>query len=256
MRTTTLGAVLFALVLGVAGCRNNGSSSSGGGTGLSSNQPANQPAASPSPNKECPPGSMPSPTPTPSKQNPANCPTPSPSPGASPSPVNQQEIALYNDAGGILGQPNTLLFTGGGLTISEQTGGAAEGSKFLRAVAGPGGFWGITVDKNNPANGIDLSSFASGSLKLAVRVDRALTPADAIVINVTGAGMSPVSVALDSSIGFNPSSAGTWQDVSIPLSRFSGVNLSKVNAPFAVAINSPSGTPSVTIDIDNVRITK
>lgn len=179
-----------------------------------------------------------------------NAPSTSPN---SPAPAPAATYNVYDDAGGVLGDPNALLFTGGGLTVAEQSGGAPEGSKYMRASnAVPGSFWGVTLDRNNKGNSKDLSSFSGGKLTFQIRVDRALGIAERLLVNVTDSAGKTQSIQISDAEGFDINKPNVWQAISIPLSGYA-VDKTKIKVPFAIAVDSPAGTPALTIDIDIVQ---
>jgi hypothetical protein len=174
--------------------------------------------------------------------------------GPAPAPPTAQTYNVYNDAGGVLGDPNVLLFTGGGLTISEQVGGAPEGSKYLRASnCVPGAFWGVTLDKNATGRVEDLSAFSTGFLTFQIRVNRTVGITERLIVNITDKTPKTQSVLLASGVGFDPSKVDQWQAIRIPISAYDQIDKSKIVVPFAIAVDSPASTPALTIDIDNVQ---
>jgi hypothetical protein len=190
-------------------------------------------------------------------QTPTPTPVPSGTPTATPTPVPTfpQNLNLYNDQGGILGNPNVLLFTGGGLTIDEKSGGAAEGSKYLESVTPTGGFWGISLDKNNQGLSANASSLAGGALRFSIRLARNLNTAEVLHINLSDKSQKTFSVSVGKDPSCSGDVSGQWQELVIPISLYPGVDLSHLTVPFAIADASPSGSPRLTFDIDNVRWT-
>lgn len=188
-------------------------------------------------------GNAPAPTtPAPAPNNPAPA-----TPSASP-------FKIYNDAGGVLGEPEVLLFTGGALTIAELSGGAPEGTKYLRATdCVPGAFWGVTMDEHNTGAVRNLSALAGASLKFNIRVDRALAAGERLVVNLTDGNGTTQSILLTSAVGFDPTRTGSFQQVAIPISSYSQIDKTRIRVPFAIAVDSPAGTAALTIDIDDVQ---
>lgn len=130
------------------------------------------------------------------------------------------------------------------------TGYTPEGILYQRGVAtAPGGFWGVTLDDNNAGLTRDLSSFTGGTLKLAIRLSRALTGGESVRVNIEDAGTTAI-FTIGPAQGFQSSSVA-WQEISIPLSNyFSTVDETRIKVPFAVAVLVSS---NLTFDVDAVR---
>ncbi len=226
--------VAFFLTLAGWGCKKHKAESGGG----SNPNPAPAPA--------------PAPTVEPST-GPVNA--PKPSTGTTPSVPNDGSLfGIYDDQGGVLGDANALLFTGGGLTVQERTGDAPEGTKFMRAMnAVSGGFWGVSLDRNNSGNSHDLSSFSNGGLHFFIRVNREIKAGEKLNINLTDAANHTQTVTLSNTVGFAFKKPDAWQEISIQLSDYTNIDKKRIRVPFAIAIEGVGNSDELTIDIDAVR---
>ncbi len=165
---------------------------------------------------------------------------------------------VYNDDGlpTTSGASVSDIFVGTGVSLAEVTGGyTTEGVEYQRTTGfDTGEFWGITLDDNNVGADRNLSAY-NGNFKFSLRlVNRTLSSiagGDHLRIELKSTGAAAVAVSLTSgSFGFNRLSSD-WQEISIPLSNFTGLNLAQIQNPFAIvaiALNS-----SLTFDIDAVR---
>lgn len=124
-------------------------------------------------------------------------------------------------------------------------------------------FWGITLDSATavvacgltpPTNGFskDLSSFTGGTLNFSLRLGRALAVGETLNINVADQATTFSSALVNGADGYSRLST-EWQEISIPLTRYIGVDFNHIVVPFAVA---GSGLASIlTFDVDAVRWT-
>lgn len=160
---------------------------------------------------------------------------------------------VYNDDGlpseaGITAD----IFTNANFLSELSSGYTPEGINYQRASnASTGNTWGVTLDDNSLGQSKDLSTFASGTLRFALRLARALESSEQIIVELTDAANVVNSFTLASgSNGYNRLGTG-WQEISIPITSFSTINKSQVKVPFAARVNA-LGT-SLTYDMDAVR---
>lgn len=141
------------------------------------------------------------------------------------------------------------------MDLSELDAGyTPEGLQYQRATNAPDdSFWGVTLDKNSLSLSRDMSAFNGGYLKFAIRLHRvvAALPTEEIQIHLGDA--VPVTVIFTLTSGANGFSrlSTDWQEVSIPIASFAGLNTSLVRVPFAIVMETL--TSNLTFDIDAVR---
>ena len=162
-------------------------------------------------------------------------------------------FGVYSDNGLPLGVGVDSDIFVGGLTLSEMsTGGyTPEGIKFMRASnAASGNFWLVTIDKMNVGNNKDLSSYSN--LKFALRLGRVVAPSptEVLAIRIQSTSCTQTYQLVSGSDGFNRTNTD-WQEISIPISNFSGLNSAHVNVPFNFVILTAAS--SLTFDVDAVR---
>ena len=134
---------------------------------------------------------------------------------------------------------------------TSNAGYAAEGLTYLRATsASTGDFWLVTLDKNSTGIERNLSSFSAGSLKFALRLGRVMSGTESIRIDIQDNATTRSFFLISGSNGFSRFSVD-WQEISIPISGFGGVNLARIKVPFAIVTALLSST--LTFDVDAVR---
>jgi|GEM_PF-6682793 len=142
-----------------------------------------------------------------------------------------------------------------GLTLTTFSSGyVAQGNEAQRASNTVNGDnWGVTLDKTAgaPVTTKDLSSFSGGNLKFAVRlVNRTLGGGESLDVRIESAvGGPPGYVPLGAGHGFSGASL-EWQEITVPITAFPGVDLSQVEIPFRIQVTTGS---SLTFDIDAIR---
>jgi len=157
--------------------------------------------------------------------------------------------------------PGFLVFVGPDTTAGverdeiteENSGYTPQGLKYFRLTARNSignnfAFWGVSMSGTK-----NLSSFSFGSLKLALRTN----PQIGAIINTRveiNDGVITRGVNLDSTYGFSRLSTD-WQEISIPISDFTnqGINLSNIQNPFAIALQSIPSATTLVVDVDAVR---
>lgn len=186
--------------------------------------------------------------------------------GAAPPPPPPPDgtVAFYSDAGlhaDAGHEPDIIAWAGpGGYTLEEISGGGAapDPSKFERDTSDAPWFgWGITLDKNDNTYTKDMSAFSSGHIKFYIKTSRAFVGTEKVFINVqeanVGGAAGPKSPNLSLSAYFD-SSNPAWQEVSIPLSAITGVNLSRILNP--ILLGTADMVDPMTIDVDYIRWTE
>jgi hypothetical protein len=166
---------------------------------------------------------------------------------------NSNTFDVYNDDGLPSGAGlDSDIFTSGGLSLAEiSTGYTPEGVKYQRATNAPDdAFWGVTLDDANMGLTQNLSSFSGGTLKFALRLGRTLGAGESIRIDIQDTGFTGNFSLVSGSNGYSRLDTN-WQEISIPISSFAGVNLSQIKVPFAVVL--PILTSTLTFDVDAVR---
>lgn len=177
-------------------------------------------------------------------------------------------LVLYSDNGLLLEGshiPDILAWSGDAVAFNpglvETTGGGASGDavKFQSDVDSPPNTWfgwGLTLDKNNTGYKRDLTEYASGHLKFYLKTDRALTGSEEVFLNIEEAGGvgAPKSdpVVVNAGYGWNNASSA-WQEISVPVSAFTGINLMNIRIPFEITVHNISAITPITMDVDYVR---
>lgn len=165
---------------------------------------------------------------------------------------------VYNDDGlpSISGASESDIFVDPGVSLSEVTSGyTPEGVRYQHTTNMDGGeFWGVTLDKNSVGASRDLSA-TSGTLKFSIRlVNRTMTTiagGDHLRIELKSAGAAAVPIDLaDGTYNFNRLSTD-WQEISIPITDFAGLNTSQIQNPFAIV--AITMTSPLDFDIDAIR---
>jgi hypothetical protein len=184
-------------------------------------------------------------------------------------------VASFNGTFGIVSEtvPGLTLdtdsklgtFMGGGATIttSDDTVGAPEGTKSVKAVvnqsaAGFSGWtvqWGLPPPITTEADTKDLSGYYDGSLRFWFKGPAALTNVTNIGIrsgNVE-AGKEVSKVALKNYVTFD----NQWHAVTIPISAFANgrpfADISRAKILFGIYVEGSSGGAAQTFWVDNVR---
>ena len=150
---------------------------------------------------------------------------------------------IFNDQG----IPTGAQVFAGGLSLSEPTGGAAEGNKFMRASGVTSSFWMVDLQTGLA----DLDSFPGGTIKFFIRLDRPLALGETLRLEMQRPNNGPKQGVVSGILwnGFSGSNTG-WQEVSIDLSNFF-LGQGTIQAPFIFVTSV--GAPVMTIDIDFVR---
>lgn len=140
------------------------------------------------------------------------------------------------------------------MPLSESSSGyTPEGLKYQHATSAPeGSFWGVTLDATDIGQNKSLVAFNGGNLKFALRLGRTVANDETIRIELTDSTPPGIGVNLVSgSNGFNR--LGTdWQEITIPIASFGGLDTSAIEVPFAVVMLDLNGG-TLTFDIDAVR---
>jgi hypothetical protein len=152
--------------------------------------------------------------------------------------------SVYSD----LGLPaNTNLFTGGGITVDAamSSGYTPEGIRYARSSNTTNSqFWGISLNSGS----VDLSSYSF--LKFDLRLGRELDSGETLIIRVQDASLTYSHPLVSSSDGFNRMDT-LWQEISIPVSDFAGIDSHHISVPFIVLVQSV--TSPLTFDLDAIR---
>lgn len=167
---------------------------------------------------------------------------------------NSNTFDVYNDNGLPSGSGlDSDIFDPSSLLAELSSGYTPEGIKYQRASnTSTGQFWGVTIDDNNDGNRKNLSDFSSGSIKFSLRLGRAMAAVgvDTLSVEITDS-VGPSSYSLTSGAnGFNRLNTD-WQDISIPISNFAGLNTALIKNPFAL-VTTIAASP-LTYDVDAVR---
>jgi hypothetical protein len=96
---------------------------------------------------------------------------------------------------------------------------AFEGTNGWQVVCGQG--WSSWVFKSTVLTGVDMGAFLGGSLHVAIKGS-----APSVGIFVSSVGVKSTAVDLDS-LGYK--NDGAWHEITVPLSRFAGLDLTQVN---------------------------
>ena len=142
------------------------------------------------------------------------------------------------------------------------SGYTPEGIKYLDSQNfSSGSFWGVTLDSATatvpcgatpPTNGFskDLSSFSAGSVVFALKLGRTLDASESLSVNLADNSHTVNGILASGSDGYNRLNT-EWQEISIPISRYAGLDLTHVKVPFSIASSSLSSPLS--FDVDAVR---
>lgn len=173
-------------------------------------------------------------------------------------------LTFYSDSGliNIFGTPDIFTWQKNiplQTSIEQSDGGGPPGdsTKYQR-IGDDDSEWfgaGIVINKvGGNATPTNLSSYSSGnSLKFYIRLGRALSGAENIKIEIEYGDSTPgdkATVNLGPGNGFNSAST-SWQEITIPLTSFSGVDYTKILLPFE--ITAENLTSALTFDWDYVR---
>ncbi|RLD18986.1 MAG: hypothetical protein DRI36_00060 [Caldiserica bacterium] len=111
---------------------------------------------------------------------------------------------------------------------------------------------GIVLNKvSGNASAVDLSAYSSGnSLKFYIKLTRQLSGSEQIKVEIEYGSGSKSTLYLSSSYGFDSTSTN-WQEITIPLTDFTGVDFSSIKLPFE--ITAENITSSLTFYWDYVR---
>jgi len=145
------------------------------------------------------------------------------------------------------------IFTSVGLVLSDSNSDyCPQGSKYQHTTnAISGNFWGVTLDKNNTSQFLDLSDFSGGSLKFSIRLNRVLSGGETIIVNMWDLGFEG-QITLTDQAQFSGTSRN-WQDISLSLLSFqpNPIDFRQVKVPFAIETLTVF-TP-LSFDIDAIR---
>ncbi len=174
-------------------------------------------------------------------------------------------LSFYNDSGLVntFGTPDIFVWSeDSSLSISEERsdgdGAPGDVNKYQR-IGDDNSSWfgaGIVINKvGEVQNPVNLSSYASSSnsLRFYIRLSRGLTDSEKIKVEIEHTSSTKETVYLDANYGFNKDNT-SWQEITIPLTSFSGVDYTQVLLPFE--ITAENITSHLTFDWDNVRWTK
>lgn len=165
-------------------------------------------------------------------------------------------FSVYTDEGlppASLGADSDI-FISAGLNLQEQTGTSytVEGEKFLRATDAPDDFfWGVSVDDDLSGNNQNLSGFNGGTLEFSIRLLRVMTAPETLRLDVVDGSNVTASVLSTAWTGFDKNAVNEWQQISVPIASFAGVNTTQIRVPFAIV--GPALTGSLSFDVDAVR---
>lgn len=157
-----------------------------------------------------------------------------------PSPAT---YSVYSDNG--LPQ-NSSLFTGGGISIDAtmSTGYTPEGIHYARSSNTTSSqFWGISL---SPV--ADLSAYSF--LKFDLRLGRTMGSSEILNIRIQDHSTTFSHPLVDGSDGFSRLNT-QWQEISIPIASFGGVDKHQIVAPFILLVQTV--TSPLTFDIDAIR---
>lgn len=138
-----------------------------------------------------------------------------------------------------------------------------EGLKFFRATMDSNlQFWDVTLDDNASGKIKDLGNFdntltPTANIKFFIRLHRALS-GDTLRIefkdDTPNTAFRPSNAAWS---GFNNALVGDWQEVTILMGSFGGVNavnFSRIEVPFSISVPGyNAGNGPLTFDIDGIR---
>jgi hypothetical protein len=125
--------------------------------------------------------------------------------------------------------------------------------KYVQANSTPGRNDGWTFDRFFRGETQDLSAFSGGQLRFSIRIDHTFTPGELLTVSLEDGNGGVATVALTSIVGFNSAMPGQWQSIFIPISAFSGIDLTKVKIPYEINNASSAGTPSFVLDEDFIQ---
>ncbi|MCX7940894.1 MAG: hypothetical protein N2555_03890 [Endomicrobia bacterium] len=171
---------------------------------------------------------------------------------------SQPGIIFYSDNGlnNQFGIPDIFIWSASGITPSEEnnSNNSVDAAKFQRFSSSSGWFGGgIVLNKvGTQPFPVDLSPYYTGkSLKFYLRINRGLTSAETIKVEIEHTQIgTKAKEYLSNSYGFNEAST-SWQEITIPLSKFSGVDYTKILLPFEITVEN--NTAPLTLDWDYVR---
>jgi hypothetical protein len=152
---------------------------------------------------------------------------------------------VYTDRG--LPSGADLFF--GGLTVTQsQSGYTPEGIKYFHTDNTSSGFWEITLDPGNTGISKDLSSYSA--LKFDLRLGRALAFGESLAVQVQDTSSTKSHTLASGDGDYNALNTG-WQEISIPLSAFSGLDSMHIKIPFIIVVQTVL-TP-LSFDVDAIR---
>jgi hypothetical protein len=139
------------------------------------------------------------------------------------------------------------------LCAGTQQGEMSEGLQSLKCTVGTSGGWWLQfgsddvpgLSEDDVMKAKDMSSFAGGTLKFDVK-----TTKDVLIALKWGEG-NPLPNAYYTLRELGVPHDGQWHSVSIPLSRFSGLDLKQVKIP--ASFSAAPGCIDFTYYVDNVR---
>jgi hypothetical protein len=170
-------------------------------------------------------------------------------------------LILYNDNGlnKQFGTPDIFIWADGGkqnVTASEKnnSGNPIDSQRYQSFTSGVSWFGGGIVLKkeNGEPSPVDLSSYSNKTLKFYIRLSRVLVSLEKIKVEIEHTSKQTKSppIYLSSDYGFDKNSTN-WQEISIPLNNFSGVDYTKILLPFECTAENITST--LTLDWDYVR---
>lgn len=179
--------------------------------------------------------------------------SPAPAPEATPTPGTGSRFDLYKDA------------NLGGTTLSE-TGAYPTGVHYFNLPSGTSnpsaeGTTYLHVHVSSGAGNVAFN-FASptdltGRTKIVfnVRTIRPTQSGDSVSIAIQDGNGVVASVPVQSLPGFNLSQSGSvWQLISVPVSSFAGIDLTKITKPFMVVVGSDlTASGHQDFDLDDIR---
>ena len=138
--------------------------------------------------------------------------------------------SVYSDSG--IPQGSSIYTWGYGTWDGNYSGGTPpEGTLCFQTISTWWAGWGVF----HTSGTVDLSAYANGYLKFWVKSSTSLT-------------VEIEAPAGNTYTQYIPSSGGSWQEVSIPISNFSGANLTQVYCPLKITAAS-----ATTFYVDSVR---
>lgn len=185
---------------------------------------------------------------------------PDPAPAASgPLSPNApvERFDLFKDGGGAMNtDPESHMSVTGGMILIHGTGGAGEGSEYLRIHVSSGphisGTFTMSFDLNNVNRTQDLSG--RNTIVFMIRFLRPILPTDQLTFSVEDGHGVVRTFPLQSLTGLDPNAFGAvWQTVQFPLSSLAGLDLTKIRRPLKLESGSMSSTDHLDVDFDDVR---